>query len=123
MMDFLVDMELCIPPDCDPDVAEDISRRERARAAEILASGNIFKMVWIVPCQRARILVCSAASAAELHQTFSSLPAMPWSKIRVTPLIERDVGSSICIPTRDDDLMPANVEKSPELSKKGMNHA
>jgi len=99
MMDFLVDMKLCIPPDCDPKIREDLTRRERARAAEILASGNFFKMVWIVPCQRARILICSAADEAELHQTFASLPAMPWSEIHVTPLIECEQGSSICMPS------------------------
>jgi muconolactone delta-isomerase len=98
MMDFLVEFEICIPPDYDPDLRTDLIKRERTRAAEIAASGNFFKMVWIVPCQRARISICSAADAQDLHATFSSLPGMPWNNYQHTPLIECDKGASICIP-------------------------
>lgn len=98
-MDFLVEFEICIPPDYDPALFADLVKRERARAAEIAAIGTFFKMVWIVPCQRARISICSAADARELHDTYASLPAAKWNKYEVTPLIECDKGSSICIPS------------------------
>lgn len=98
-MDFLVEFEICIPPDYDPTLFADLVKRERARAAEIAAAGNFFKMVWIVPCQRARISICSAADAQQLDATISSLPAGKWNKYQLTPLIECDKGSSICIPS------------------------
>ena len=98
-MDFLVEFEIRIPPDYDPALLADLLKRERTRAAEIAASGNFFKMVWIVPCQRARICICSAADVQELHETISSLPGAKWNKYKVTPLIECDIGSSICIPS------------------------
>jgi muconolactone delta-isomerase len=97
-MDFLVEMQMCVPPDYDPELLADLTRRERARAAEIAASSSFFKEVWIVPCQRARILICAAADATELHEVFTSLPAMKWSEFQVTPLLKCDIGSSICIP-------------------------
>jgi muconolactone D-isomerase len=95
-MDFLVDIEICMPPDYDPDSLVDLLKRERARAAEIADSG-FFKMVWIVPGQRARIMVCSATDARDLHDTINSLPAVRWNRYQVTPLIECEVGSPICI--------------------------
>ena len=98
MMDFLVEFEIRVPPDYDPELLADLLKRERTRAAEISASGSFFKMVWIVPCQRARITICSAADAQELHGTITSLPAGKWNEYQATPLIECDVGSSICIP-------------------------
>jgi muconolactone delta-isomerase len=97
-MDFLVEFEICLPPDYDPELLADLLKRERARAAEISA-GPFFKSVWIVPCQRARIAICSAADAQELHETLHSLPAAVWNEYQVTPLIECAEGSSICIPT------------------------
>jgi muconolactone D-isomerase len=98
MSDFLVEFQICIPPDYDPELLADLLKRERARAAEISAQGDFFKMVWIVPCQRARISICSAADARELHETFSSLPGSKWNTYEVTPLIECGKGESICIP-------------------------
>src|SRR5580692_10419670 len=98
-MDFLVEIEIGLPPDYDPKLLPDLLKRERTRAAEIAASGDFFKKVWIVPCQRARIMICSVADAQELHETISSLPAVKWNEYQVTPLIECDEGSSICIPS------------------------
>ena len=97
-MDFLVEMEICYPPDTDPELLAEQSKHERARTAEISSSRNFFKNVWIVPCERARILICSATDAADLHATFASLPVFKWAKLQATPLVECDVGSSICMP-------------------------
>jgi len=97
-MDFLVEMQLEVPPDYDPVLREDLGKRERARAAEIMASSNFFKWVWIPPGQKARIMICSAVDAVELHETISSLPAMPWAKFEVTSLVACEVGAPICMP-------------------------
>lgn len=96
-MDFLVDMEICFPPDTDPTLLADITQRERAHAARISTKGHFFKEAWIVPCRPARILICTAADATELHATFASAPAFPWSKLEATPLVACDIGTSICI--------------------------
>jgi muconolactone D-isomerase len=96
-VDFLVEMQIGIPPDLDPALVADLIQRERSRAAEISAEGQFFRQVWIVPGERARILICTAADAAELHEKFQSLPAFIWSKFKVTPLIECQPGAPICI--------------------------
>ena len=36
-MDFLVEFEICVPPDYDPERFAELVKRERARAAEIAA--------------------------------------------------------------------------------------
>ena len=97
-MEFLVEMEICYPPDYSPELLAEEGKHERARTAEISATRNFFKTVWIVPCQRARILLCSADDAADLHGTFASLPVFKWAKLHATPLVECGKGSSICIP-------------------------
>ncbi|MBG6118491.1 muconolactone delta-isomerase [Sphingobium sp. JAI105] len=97
-MDFFVEMEIGFPPDYDPEKLAEITRKERERASEITAAGTFFKEVWIVPCQRSRILICTADDATQLHETFASLPAWRWSKLQATPLVECAVGASICIP-------------------------
>jgi muconolactone delta-isomerase len=97
-MEFLVEMVIGVPADYDPTLLSDLLKRERIRAGEIAARGTFFKNVWIVPCQRARIMICTAADAQELHETFSSLPAMKWNTYQATPLIPCGKGSSICIP-------------------------
>lgn len=96
-MDFMVEFEIGIPPDYDADLLADLLRRERERAAEISARGDFFKMVWTVPCQRARIGICTAASAEELQDTFASLPGMRWNNYETTPLIPCAPGSAICL--------------------------
>ena len=95
-MDFLIEMEVGGPSD--PEVFAELAKKERAAAAELTARGDFFKEVWIVPCQRARLLICSAKDAADLHETFNSLPGTKWNKLQATPLIERKLGESICIP-------------------------
>ena len=97
-MEFLVEMEICYPPDYSPEVLAELGKHERARTAEISATRDFFKAVWIVPCQRARILLCSANDAADLHETFATLPVFKWAKLKATPLVPCATGSSICIP-------------------------
>ena len=96
-MDFLVEMKIELPPDYDTELAADLARRERERATEIATSGEFFKEVWIVPGQRARIMICSAADVATLDATFASLPAVKWCKLEATPLVVCEAGSPICV--------------------------
>lgn len=95
-MDFLVEVEITIPPDHDETALADLLGRERSRAAE-LAEGDLFKRVWIVPGKPARIMICSATNSRELDETINTLPAVRWSRFKVTPVIERQLGSSICV--------------------------
>ena len=94
-MDFLIEMEVGGPSD--PEVFAELAQRERAAAAALVERGDFFKEVWIVPCQRSRLLICSAKDAADLHETFASLPGTKWNKLQATPLVECELGSSINI--------------------------
>lgn len=98
-MDFLIEFKINTPQE-DPAKFGDLLKKERERAAEINATG-FFKHVWIVPCQRARIAICTAKDAAELHETLFSLPAMKWNDCTATALIECDPGSPICMLSED----------------------
>ncbi|PZU09082.1 muconolactone Delta-isomerase [Sphingomonas sp.] len=95
-MDFMVEMEIGVPPDLDAETLADLTRRERERAVEIFEAGDFFQQVWVVPGQRSRIMICSAADAKELHETFQSLPAFPWCRFKVSPLIGQAPGAPIC---------------------------
>jgi muconolactone D-isomerase len=99
-MDFLVEFQIKMPPDYDAELLADLLKEERQRAAEISATG-FFKRIWIVPCQRARVAICTARDAAELHETLFRLPAMKWNECTATALIECDAGSPICMPGED----------------------
>ena len=96
-MYFIVEMEIAVPPDLEAEKLAELTRRERDRAAEINGQGNFFQQVWVVPGQRSRIMICTAADAAELHNTFQSLPAFPWCTFKVSPLIMREPGAPISL--------------------------
>ena len=96
-MDFLIEFDICIPPDYDPVKAADLQQRERARSREIAAQGDFYKKVWVAPGRRSRIAICSAPDALVLDQIFASLPAAKWNKTTVTPLVEWTGDATICI--------------------------
>jgi muconolactone D-isomerase len=95
-MDFLVEMEIVVPHDYDPALRDDLVARERARGME-LASQGFYKEAWVVPGRRARIQICTAEDAAQFNALFTSLPAYPFTKNRVLPLVECAVDEPIAI--------------------------
>ena len=95
-MQFLMEMEITMPPDDGSEERKDLIRRERARATEINDAGH-WKHTWIVPGRQARIIVWEVEDARQLHELFSSQPAHHWTDVVVRPLIERPTDDLITI--------------------------
>ncbi len=96
MMDFLVEMEICVPNDYDPVLRDDLIARERARGVGLAAQG-FYKEALVVPGLRARIQICTADDAAQFNDLFTSLPAYPFTENRVLPLVECAADEPIAI--------------------------
>jgi muconolactone D-isomerase len=85
MMDFLVEIEVRLPPDTDPERKAELVAAEAARAKELAAKGAIYRL-WRVPGRWANVGIWRADDATGLHEALSSLPLYPWLDIDVTPL-------------------------------------
>jgi muconolactone D-isomerase len=84
-MDFLVRIDVNLPPDTAPERRDQLVAAEAVRARELAASGAIFRL-WRIPGRWSNVGVWRAADATGLHETLSSLPLYPWLDIQVTPL-------------------------------------
>ena len=84
-MEFLVQIEIVLPPDLDQERRSALYSAEADRAAELRRDGSI-KRIWRVPGRRANVGLWEAADAGVLHEKLESLPLMDWMDIDVTPL-------------------------------------
>jgi muconolactone D-isomerase len=84
-MEFLVHMELRLPPETDQAQRTRLTKAENARARELAAAGSI-KRLWRVPGRWANWGLWEAADATELHDAITSLPLSPWADVSVHPL-------------------------------------
>lgn len=84
-MEFLVQIEVLWPPDGEPDQLAQLVAAERARAAELTASGTIRRM-WRIPGRWANWGIWFAADATELHAALASLPLYRWLDVEVHAL-------------------------------------
>lgn len=84
-MEFLVRLDINLPPEMDPAVRADLQSREREHGAELRRKGAIVRM-WRIPGEYAAIGIWEAADATELHEHLSGLPLYPWMKGHVTAL-------------------------------------
>lgn len=84
-MEFLVEMQVQLPPDMPTPELDDLRDRERRRARALRAEGVIAR-VWRVPGRTANVGVWEVADADALHAAISSLPLFPWLDVQVTPL-------------------------------------
>ncbi len=85
MAEFLIQMQVNIPPDMATDELEDLRAREKERGLQLRAEGTI-QRVWRVPGRVANIGYWQAPDATVLHEKISSLPMFPWLDVHVTPL-------------------------------------
>ena len=85
MMEFLVEIEVRLPPDTSPDRKAKLVAAEVARAKELSVTGTIYRL-WRVPGRWANVGIWCAEDATELHDAISSLPLYPWLEVDVTPL-------------------------------------
>ena len=84
-MEFLVQIQVNVPPDMAEADLADVVAREEARGRELKRDGTIVR-IWRIPGRRANVGVWSAPSADDLHHAITSLPAFPWIDAHVTPL-------------------------------------
>ena len=84
-MQFLVRMDVRLPADMDPQVADDLRTREKARAAEIQHAGK-WPELWRVVGRYSNYSVFEVESGDELHELLTSLPLFPYMEMEVTAL-------------------------------------
>jgi len=96
-IEFLVHIQISLPPDMGVEARNDLLERERQRGMELRRSGTIVR-IWRIPGQFANVGIWNTADATELHAVLSSLPLFPWMQAQVTPLathhLEAGLGSA-----------------------------
>ncbi len=85
MMDFLVRIDVRLPPDFDGEARDSLIRREAERAKE-LAEAGVIRRLWRIPGRWSNVGIWSADDATVLHEAISSLPLYLWLDVVVTPL-------------------------------------
>ncbi len=84
-MEFLVCIEVGLPPDFDEARKQELTRAEAARARALAEDGTIVRL-WRIPGRWANVGVWNAEDASRLHEAILSLPLFPWLDVTVTPL-------------------------------------
>lgn len=82
---YMVEMTVNIPHSLDPEVANEIKRREKEYAQQLQREGK-WRHLWRVVGEYANVSIFDVASNDELHQLLSGLPLFPYMQIQVTPL-------------------------------------
>ena len=87
-MEFLVDMVTTVPAGTSDDEVADMRGREAARAAELVALGNL-RRLWrppLAPGEWRTWGLFSADDADQLEMVLASMPLRVWRHDSVTPL-------------------------------------
>jgi len=87
MMEFLVRIEIHLPPDMDPEVRADLVQREARRGRELIADGTLVR-IWRVPGRLANVSLYRVQDASQVHAAVSSLPMWPWMHVEVEALAD-----------------------------------
>lgn len=82
---FLVRMDVKLPHDMPPSIAEDVKTREKAYAQQLQRSGK-WQHLYRVVGEYANYSIFDVESNDELHELLSALPLFPYMQIKVTPL-------------------------------------
>ena len=82
---YMVHMQVELPHDMPPDVAQDIKARETAYAQALQREGK-WPHLWRIVGEYANYSVFDVASHDELHALLSGLPLFPYMRLKVTPL-------------------------------------
>ncbi len=82
---FQVDMDVRLPADMKPEIADELKRVERERAQSLQREGK-WRHLWRVAGRYANVSVFDVESADELHGLLTSLPLFPYMAITVTAL-------------------------------------
>jgi len=84
-MEFLVEIDIALPPDLDAGARSELLGREAVRGRELREAGTIVR-IWRIPGRLANAGIWQARDATELNDALFSLPLFPWMDIRVTAL-------------------------------------
>lgn len=82
---YMVEMIVNIPHSMDPEVANEIKRREKEYSQQLQREGK-WRHLWRVVGEYANVSIFDVASNDELHQLLSGLPLFPYMQIKVKPL-------------------------------------
>ena len=84
-MDFLVEIDINLPPSTEPARRAELVAAEALRARELAAQGHIYRL-WRVPGRWSNVGIWRAGDASELHDAIASLPLFAWLDVKVTAL-------------------------------------
>lgn len=84
-MEFLVRIDVSVPPDLPEDRRRQLVESEATRGAELRDQGTI-KRIWRIPGRTANVAIWEAPDPTALHEAISTLPMFPYLKADVTAL-------------------------------------
>ena len=82
---FMVQMDLTVPIDFDPERFAVLKQAEKERFQELQKVGT-WRHIWRVVGQYANVSIFDVGSNAELHDILMSLPLYPFMTMKITPL-------------------------------------
>ncbi|MDR6637048.1 muconolactone Delta-isomerase [Paenarthrobacter nitroguajacolicus] len=82
---FMVRMDVHLPPEMPPNLAQEIKAREKAYSQSLQREGR-WPHIWRVVGEYSNYSVFDVAGNDELHDLLSALPLFPYMDIHVTPL-------------------------------------
>jgi muconolactone D-isomerase len=83
--EFLVEIDVRMPPELSEARRAQLLDAERVRGAELIAAG-VLREIWRIPGRAANVGVWRAEDATALDAAIASLPCHPWMDVRVTAL-------------------------------------
>jgi muconolactone D-isomerase len=91
-MEFLVEIEVSLPPALDSDSRRELQEAEFERGSA-LARAGVIRAIWRVPGRLANRGIWTTTDATTLHEALSSLPMWPYMDVVVTPLAAHPLGA------------------------------
>jgi muconolactone D-isomerase len=85
MHEYLVRIDVALPPDIEADALAALMAAERARGRELRDAGTI-QRIWRLPGGLRNVAIWRAADATELHELISSLPTYRYCTVDVQAL-------------------------------------
>ena len=84
-MEFLVQIQVTLPPELSNGSRQELMLRELVRGRELMNEG-VIRRIWRIPGRTANVGIWDADEPTVLHEALSSLPMFPYIDATVTPL-------------------------------------
>jgi muconolactone D-isomerase len=84
-MEFLVRIQVQLPPEMSAEQRQTLTAAEARRGRELQDAG-LLRRIWRVPGRLANVSLYEAPDATAVHEALSSLPLFPWIDAHVEPL-------------------------------------